>query len=72
MFFAPITSATGEIELKGFRECGQAGLDGVWTDNAGKCPGLGRWIESMARRAGAWRSATCVSFSSSVSCSIEG
>ena len=37
-FFAPITSATGEIELKGFWEYGKADLDGVWTENAKKCP----------------------------------
>jgi hypothetical protein len=51
-FFAPITSATGKPELKGFWEYGQAGLDGVWTDNASKCPALVRWIESMAVRFG--------------------
>ena len=35
-FFAPITSATGEIELKGFWEYGKADIDGVWTPNAEK------------------------------------
>jgi hypothetical protein len=51
-FFAPITSATGKTELRGFWEYGRADLDGVWTDNAGKCPALVEWIESMAVRFG--------------------
>ena len=38
-FFAPITSATGKMELKGFWEYGKADLEGVWTENARKCPG---------------------------------
>jgi len=51
-FFAPITSATGKIELKGFREYGKADLEGVWTENARKCPTLVRWIESAGTRFG--------------------
>ncbi len=51
-FFAPITSATGEIELKGFWEYGKADLEGVWTENAKKCPALVRWIESIGARFG--------------------
>jgi hypothetical protein len=51
-FFAPITSATGEIELKGFWEYGKADLDGVWTENAKKCPTLVKWIESIGARFG--------------------
>jgi hypothetical protein len=51
-FFAPATSATGKPELKGFWEYGQADPDGVWTDNASKCPALVKWIESMAVRFG--------------------
>jgi hypothetical protein len=51
-FFAPITSATGKMELKGFWEYGQPDLDGVWTENAGKCPTLVRWIESTGARFG--------------------
>ena len=51
-FFAPITSATGEIELKGFWEYGKADLEGVWTENARKCPTLVRWIDSAGTRFG--------------------
>lgn len=51
-FFAPITSATGEIELKGFWEYGKADLDGVWTENAKRCPAIVSWIESIGARFG--------------------
>ena len=51
-FFAPITSATGKTELKGFWEYGKADLDGVWTENAKKCPTLVTWIESTGVRFG--------------------
>ncbi len=51
-FLAPITSANGEIELKGFWEHGKYDLDGVWTDNAKKCPTLVKWVESMGVRFG--------------------
>lgn len=51
-FFAPITSATGKTELKGFWEYGKADLEGVWTANAKKCPALVSWIESIGARFG--------------------
>ena len=51
-FFAPVTSATGKMELKGFWEYGQPDLDGAWTQNAGKCPALARWIGSAGARFG--------------------
>jgi hypothetical protein len=51
-FFAPIASATGAMELKGFWEYGKADLDGVWTENAKKCPTLVEWIESIGARYG--------------------
>jgi hypothetical protein len=51
-YFAPIASATGEIELKGFWEYGKADLDGEWTENAKKCPTLVSWIESIGARFG--------------------
>ena len=51
-YFAPITSATGEIELKGFWEYGKADLDGVWTSNAEKCPSIVKWVESIGARFG--------------------
>jgi hypothetical protein len=51
-FFAPLTSATGKLELKGFWEYGKPDLDGVWTENAGKCPTLVNWVESLGVRYG--------------------
>ena len=51
-FFAPIASATGAMELKGFWEYGKADLEGVWTENAKKCPTLVEWVESIGARYG--------------------
>jgi hypothetical protein len=51
-YFAPITSATGALELKGFWEYGKPDLDGVWTENAEKCPTIVKWVESMGARYG--------------------
>jgi hypothetical protein len=51
-FFAPVTSATGAMELKGFWEYGRADLEGVWTENAKQCPALVGWVESIAARFG--------------------
>jgi hypothetical protein len=51
-FFAPIASATGEVELKGFWEYGKPDLDGVWTANAEKCPTIVKWVESIGSRFG--------------------
>lgn len=42
--FAPITSATGELECRGFWEHGKADVDGIWTANAGCCPSLVAWV----------------------------
>src|SRR6266851_5175487 len=49
-FFAPVTSATGAMELKGFWEYSEADLEGVWTKNASKCPALVKWVESTGAR----------------------
>lgn len=51
-FFAPITSATGELELSVFSARGKCDLDGEWTPNAQKCPTIVRWIESVDARFG--------------------
>jgi hypothetical protein len=50
--FAPITSCTGEIELKGFESYGKPDLDGVWTENAKKCPSIVKYVESIGARFG--------------------
>ncbi len=49
---APITSATGEIELRGFEAYGRPDLDGVWTENAKKCPTIVSYVESIGARFG--------------------
>jgi len=51
-YFAPLTSATGKTELKGFWEYGKPDLEGVWTENAKKCPTLVNWVESIGARYG--------------------
>src|SRR5690242_11643850 len=49
---APITSGNGEIELKGFENYGRPDIDGVWTENAKRCPTIVSWVESMGARFG--------------------
>ena len=51
-FFAPLTSATGENVLRGFRDDGKPDLDGIWTSNAEKAPTLRRYVESIGNRYG--------------------
>jgi hypothetical protein len=46
-FFAPLTSATGEVMLKGFWHYGKTDKDGVWTANAQKAPHLVDWVKSV-------------------------
>jgi hypothetical protein len=47
--FAPIASATGDIECAGFWDHGKADKGGLWTLNAEECPTLVEWT----RRVGA-------------------
>ncbi len=49
---APITSATGELELKGFEAYGKPDLDGIWTENAERCPTIVKYVESIGARFG--------------------
>jgi hypothetical protein len=51
-YFAPITSATGAIELTAFGEYGKCDLDGVWTENADRCPTIVAWLQSIGARFG--------------------
>jgi hypothetical protein len=51
-YFAPITSATGEFELAGFEKYNKPDLDGVWTENAERCPTIVKWVESIGARFG--------------------
>jgi hypothetical protein len=51
-YFAPITSATGKIELGAFGGYGKCDLDREWTSNAEKCPTIIKWLESIGARFG--------------------
>jgi hypothetical protein len=51
-YFAPITSPTGRVEMIGAREAGKEELDCVPTPNAGKCPTIMRWLDSIGGRRG--------------------
>jgi hypothetical protein len=51
-YFAPITSPTGMVEMIGAREAGKEELDCVPTPNAGKCPTIMKWLESIGVRYG--------------------
>ena len=50
--FAPIASAYGEMECAGFWDHGKADKDGVWTENAKKCPTLVAWSQSVGANFG--------------------
>ena len=45
--FAPLTSATGEMDCRGFWDHGKADKDGVWTANRQVAPGLARYVEDV-------------------------
>ena len=40
------------MELKGFESYGKPDLDGVWTENAKKCPTIVKYVESIGARFG--------------------
>lgn len=50
--FAPIASAFGQMECAGFWDHGKPDKDGIWTDNAGRCPTLVEWTERVGARYG--------------------
>lgn len=50
--FAPIASAFGELECRGFWDHGKPDKDGIWTDNAKRCPSLVAWTERVGARFG--------------------
>ncbi len=50
--FAPIASAFGEMEARGFWDHGKPDKDGVWTDNADRCRTFVKWTESVGARFG--------------------
>ena len=45
--FAPLASATGEMDCRGFWDHGKADKDGVWTENRLLAPGLAKYVEAV-------------------------
>jgi hypothetical protein len=45
--FAPLASATGEMDCRGFWEHGKPDKDGIWTANRQIAPGLARYVENI-------------------------
>src|SRR6059058_6301733 len=50
--FAPIASAFGDMECHGFWDHGKADKDGIWTQNAEKCPTLVQWTRNVGANFG--------------------
>jgi hypothetical protein len=51
-WFAPLATATGANILRGFWDFGKPDLDGIWTSNADRAPGLVRYVDSLGNRFG--------------------
>jgi hypothetical protein len=45
--FAPLASATGEMDCRGFWDHGKADKDGIWTSNREIAPSLARYVEEI-------------------------
>jgi hypothetical protein len=45
--FAPLTSATGEMDCRGFWDHGKPDKDGIWTKNRKLAPGLADYVEQI-------------------------
>jgi len=45
--FAPLASATGEMDCRGFWDHGKADKNGIWTDNRKLAPSLARYVEEI-------------------------
>jgi len=50
--FAPIASARGEMECRGFWDHGKPDKDGIWTKNAEVCPTLVQWTKNVGANFG--------------------
>ncbi|MGI8846866.1 MAG: hypothetical protein ACR2GX_01160 [Candidatus Dormibacteria bacterium] len=50
--FAPLASALGEMECRGFWDSGKPDKDGVWTKNREIAPSLVRYVEAINTRYG--------------------
>lgn len=53
--FAPIASAEGDMECRGFWDHGKPDKDGIWTKNAEVCPTLVEWATQVGARFGRHR-----------------
>ncbi len=45
--FAPLASATGEMDCRGFWDHGKADKDGIWTSNRELAPSLVKYVEEI-------------------------
>jgi hypothetical protein len=45
--FAPLASATGEMDCRGFWDHGKADKNGLWTDNRRLAPSLAHYVEEV-------------------------
>ena len=52
--FAPIATADGRLDCRGFWKEGDERTDknGLWTSNAARCPSIVRWVESVGANFG--------------------
>lgn len=50
--FAPLASADGELDCRGFWDKGKTDKDAMWTSNADKAPTLKRYVESIGANFG--------------------
>lgn len=50
--FAPLASATGEMDCGGFWDHGKPDKDGIWTKNRELAPTMVRWVEAVGARFG--------------------
>ena len=50
--FAPLASADGELDCRGFWDKGRTDKDALWTSNAGLAPTLQRYVDSIGANFG--------------------
>jgi len=50
--FAPIASARGDLECAGFWDHGKPDKDGIWTENANRCPSIVAWVDDVGANFG--------------------
>jgi len=50
--FAPLASATGEMDCRGFWDHGKPDKGGIWTSNREIAPSLARYVESIGGESG--------------------